>query len=117
MRNVRLIALDLDGTLLDSGKRLSEENARELEKAAQAGIEFVPADAVHRAALDGVTDRRGAPAVRLNVRKIELRSRCGYSDDKRPREHYCRNEERYEFFHIAVSFHPSTVGRHPLMPP
>ena len=43
MRNIKLIALDLDGTLLDSGKRLSEENAQTLEQAAQAGIEIVPA--------------------------------------------------------------------------
>ena len=43
MRDIKLIALDLDGTLLDSEKRLTEENARELEKAAQAGIEIVPA--------------------------------------------------------------------------
>ena len=42
MRDIKLIALDLDGTLLDSEKRLTEENARELEKAAQAGIEIVP---------------------------------------------------------------------------
>ena len=43
MRNIKLIALDLDGTLLDSGKRLSGENAAALEKAVQAGIEIVPA--------------------------------------------------------------------------
>ena len=43
MRDIRLIALDLDGTLLDSEKRLSDENAYELERAAKAGIEIVPA--------------------------------------------------------------------------
>ena len=39
----RLIALDLDGTLLDSEKRLSPANRAALEKAASMGIEIVPA--------------------------------------------------------------------------
>lgn len=43
MRNIKLIALDLDGTLLDSDKRLSEENRAALERAAGEGIEIVPA--------------------------------------------------------------------------
>ncbi|MBQ5969640.1 MAG: HAD family phosphatase [Clostridia bacterium] len=43
MRDIRLIALDLDGTLLDSDKQLSEENAAALARAADAGIEIVPA--------------------------------------------------------------------------
>ncbi len=43
MHNIRLIALDLDGTLLDADKRLSAENAAALAKAAEAGVEIVPA--------------------------------------------------------------------------
>ena len=43
MRNIRIIALDLDGTLLDSDKKLSEENKAALERAAYEGIEIVPA--------------------------------------------------------------------------
>ncbi|MBR5427631.1 MAG: HAD family phosphatase [Clostridia bacterium] len=43
MRKIKLIALDLDGTLLDSDKKLSEENAAALERAAAEGIEIVPA--------------------------------------------------------------------------
>ena len=42
MRNIKLIALDLDGTLLNSNKELTERNLRSLERAAQAGIEIVP---------------------------------------------------------------------------
>ena len=42
MPKVRLIALDLDGTLLDSEKRLSDENRRALERAAAEGVEIVP---------------------------------------------------------------------------
>ena len=38
----RLIALDLDGTLLDSGKGLSAENAAALRKAADGGAQIVP---------------------------------------------------------------------------
>ena len=40
---IRLIALDLDGTLLDSEKRLPEANFRALERAHRAGAYIVPA--------------------------------------------------------------------------
>ena len=43
MSEIKLIALDLDGTLLDSEKRLPPRNRRALERAAAAGIEIVPA--------------------------------------------------------------------------
>ena len=43
MRKIRLIALDLDGTLLDPDKKLSAENAAALARAAGEGIEIVPA--------------------------------------------------------------------------
>ena len=42
MNDIRIIALDLDGTLLDSEKRLSERNRRALEAAAARGIHIVP---------------------------------------------------------------------------
>ena len=40
---IRLIALDLDGTLLTSDKRLTQRNREALSAAAAAGIEIVPA--------------------------------------------------------------------------
>ena len=43
MHNIRLIAFDLDGTLLDADKRLSKENAAALAQAAAEGVEIVPA--------------------------------------------------------------------------
>ena len=43
MHNIKLIALDLDGTLLNSDKQLSEENKAALTRAASEGIEIVPA--------------------------------------------------------------------------
>jgi hypothetical protein len=43
MRKIKLIALDLDGTLLDTDKKLSDENAEALARAAGEGIEIVPA--------------------------------------------------------------------------
>lgn len=43
MHNIKLIALDLDGTLLNSDKQLSPENRAALEKAAGEGVEIVPA--------------------------------------------------------------------------
>jgi len=42
MPDYRIIALDLDGTLLNSEKELSPRNLSALEKAAAAGIEIVP---------------------------------------------------------------------------
>lgn len=40
--DIRLIALDLDGTLLNSKKELTERNRRALEKCIERGIEIVP---------------------------------------------------------------------------
>lgn len=40
--NIRLIALDLDGTLLDSQKRLSSRNEKVLMECIRQGIEIVP---------------------------------------------------------------------------
>ena len=40
--DIKLIALDLDGTLLTTDKRLTDENRRALERASEAGIEIVP---------------------------------------------------------------------------
>ena len=42
MSDIRLIALDLDGTLLNSSKELSKANADALAHAAARGIEIVP---------------------------------------------------------------------------
>ena len=42
-QKIRLVALDLDGTLLTTDKRLSEENYKALQEAADRGIEIVPA--------------------------------------------------------------------------
>ncbi len=43
MSNIRLVAMDLDGTLLTTDKKLTEENRSALERAAEAGIHLVPA--------------------------------------------------------------------------
>lgn len=42
MHNIKLIALDLDGTLLNNKKELSPENLAALKRAADAGVEIVP---------------------------------------------------------------------------
>ena len=42
MGDIRIIALDLDGTLLDSEKRLSEVNRAALARAAEKGVLIVP---------------------------------------------------------------------------
>ena len=41
-KDIRIIALDLDGTLLNSNKELTERNYRALEAAAAKGIQIVP---------------------------------------------------------------------------
>src|SRR5579862_7219981 len=38
---IKLIAMDIDGTLVDVGSRVSEENARAISEAAARGIEIV----------------------------------------------------------------------------
>ncbi len=43
MTDIKLIAFDLDGTMLDDNKQLPEENRRALLAAADRGIELVPA--------------------------------------------------------------------------
>lgn len=40
---IRLIAADMDGTLLDDEKRIPEENLRAFRACAARGIEIVPA--------------------------------------------------------------------------
>ena len=42
MDDIKIVALDLDGTLLDSEKRLSEVNRAALERAAAKGVLIVP---------------------------------------------------------------------------
>lgn len=65
MKPIRLIALDLDGTLLDSEKNLSARNREALARCAEMGVHIVPATG--RAA-DGVTDQvRSIPGVRYAI--------------------------------------------------
>lgn len=37
---IKLIAIDLDGTLLNSDKKIPEENVKAIQKAAQAGVKL-----------------------------------------------------------------------------
>ena len=39
-KDIKLIALDLDGTTLDSGSKITDENLRTLEAASEKGIFF-----------------------------------------------------------------------------
>ena len=41
-RRIKLIALDLDGTLLDSEKKVSRRNLEALERARRMGVLIVP---------------------------------------------------------------------------
>lgn len=65
MKNIGLIALDLDGTLLDSQKHLSEHNREALERCANMGIQIVPATG---RAVGGLTDAvRALPGVNYAI--------------------------------------------------
>ena len=43
MRNIKIIASDLDGTLLNSNSEVSAENLEAIRKLAEKGVFFVPA--------------------------------------------------------------------------
>ena len=62
---IRLIALDLDGTLLDSEKRLPAENYAALERAHRAGAYIVPATGRFFAAMPEVV--RALPFLRYAI--------------------------------------------------
>lgn len=65
MMTIGLIALDLDGTLLDSQKNLSERNRRALERCARMGIQIVPTTG---RAVDGITQAvRSLPGVNYAI--------------------------------------------------
>ena len=65
MNQICLIALDLDGTLLDSEKHLSEETRRAREQGARLGIHIVPATG---RAVDGIPGiLRDLPGVRYAI--------------------------------------------------
>lgn len=38
---IKLIAIDLDGTLLNSDKKIPDENVKAIQKAAKAGVKIV----------------------------------------------------------------------------
>ena len=65
MPAIRLIALDLDGTLLDSEKRLSKENFDALQRAHRAGAFIVPATGRFFAAMPAVV--RALPFLRYAI--------------------------------------------------
>lgn len=50
---IRLIAADMDGTLLDDEKGIPEENLRAFRACAAQGIEIVPGDRPHDARTAG----------------------------------------------------------------
>ena len=61
----KLIAFDLDGTLLDDGKHVPEENLRALREAGEAGIWLVPATGRIPAGLP--EPLRGLPGLRYGI--------------------------------------------------
>lgn len=62
---LRLVFTDLDGTFLDSDKRVSERNAHVLELAAERGVQFVPCTG--RSPSGVISELAQSPAVRYAV--------------------------------------------------
>ena len=63
--DIRLIALDLDGTLLTTDKRLTEHTKKVLARAAEQGIHIVPATG--RSVTGLAPEVRGLPFVRYAI--------------------------------------------------
>ncbi len=64
-KNIRLIALDLDGTLLNEEKHISEENRRALRECIEQGIYIVPTTG---RTLEGIPEEvKGIPGVRYAI--------------------------------------------------
>ena len=65
MKSIGIIALDLDGTLLDSQKRLSGRNKEALLRCSDLGIEIVPTTG---RAVDGIMPEiRNLPGVHYAI--------------------------------------------------
>ena len=62
---MKLIALDLDGTLLNAEKELTAENEAALRRAAEAGVEIVPATGRFYAAIPEAV--RSLPSIRYAI--------------------------------------------------
>ena len=62
---VKLVFTDLDGTFVDSRKRVCERNARVLEQAAELGVQFVPCTGRNASGLPA--ELAGAACVRYAV--------------------------------------------------
>ncbi len=102
MRQIELIALDLDGTLLNSQKKLSQRNKEILSRCAQAGIQVVPATG--RAADGIIPEVRALPGVTYaiatnggvvaNIKTGENLLRCTLS-----------NETALRIFNIIKDYH------------
>lgn len=63
--DIKLIALDLDGTLLDSQKRLSSRNRQALTKCLERGVHIVPATGRTAAGIAGVV--KEIPGIRYAI--------------------------------------------------
>ena len=111
-KQIRLIALDLDGTLLDDQKRLSENNIQALAECARQGIQVVPATG--RPA-DGIPkELRSIPGVRYAITTnggavVDLET------GKRLSQCVLSNEQAVQILDIVRRFHvmydPYVQGR------
>ncbi len=103
MKDIRLIALDLDGTLLDGEKRLSAENRRALESCIRHGIHIVPATGRPSAGIP-------APIKALSGIRYGILTNGARVEDMA--EHVVIAEEMigWELAHEVLSF----LSRHPI---
>lgn len=87
MSRIRLIGLDLDGTVLDEEKRVSQENRRAIRQAIESGIivlpvtgrplEGVPGELLDIEGMEYVITSNGARAYRLSDGKVLFENLLG----------------------------------------
>lgn len=104
-----MIALDLDGTLLDSSRRIPPENAAAIERAIDRGIEVVLASGRNASSLVGYWQELGRPGAIVS-------SNGGYVLDREGRELHHRAlddrlRDRLLTYGEAESLHTAVYSR------
>ncbi len=111
-RPVRLIAIDIDGTLLDSKVRLSEANHNALRRAHEAGIEIVLGTGRRHAFAMPIAEQLGFDLWLISSNGAVTRSTRGevFHQDLLPREtaiKICEHMTRYRNFTVLTFDRPA----------
>jgi hydroxymethylpyrimidine pyrophosphatase-like HAD family hydrolase len=108
---IRLIAIDIDGTLLDSNVRLSEANRSALRRAHEAGIEIVLGTGRRHAFALPIAEQLGFDLCLISSNGAVTRSTKGelFHQDLLPREtalKICRHMRQYRNYTVLTFDRP-----------